>query len=44
MNLSRLEFFVLDEADKMLDLGFAEDLDLILEACAGVYILVYRSG
>jgi superfamily II DNA/RNA helicase len=32
MNLSRLEFFVLDEADKMLDLGFAEELDLILEA------------
>jgi len=32
MNLSRLEFFVLDEADKMLDAGFAEELDLILEA------------
>jgi len=27
-----LEFFVLDEADKMLDLGFVEELDLILEA------------
>ncbi|MGZ8546341.1 MAG: DEAD/DEAH box helicase, partial [Sulfuricurvum sp.] len=26
MNLSHLEFFVLDEADKMLDLGFAEEL------------------
>lgn len=32
MNLSRLEFFVLDEADKMLDAGFAEELELILEA------------
>jgi ATP-dependent RNA helicase RhlE len=32
MNLSRVEFFVLDEADKMLDLGFAEELELILEA------------
>ncbi len=32
MNLSHLEFFVLDEADKMLDLGFAEELELILEA------------
>lgn len=32
MNLSHLEFFVLDEADKMLDLGFAEELDLILDA------------
>jgi superfamily II DNA/RNA helicase len=32
MNLSHVEFFVLDEADKMLDLGFAEELDLILES------------
>ena len=30
MNLSHLEFFVLDEADKMLDLGFSEELELIL--------------
>ncbi|MEN8146183.1 MAG: DEAD/DEAH box helicase [Campylobacterota bacterium] len=32
MNLSHLEFLVLDEADKMLNLGFAEELDLVLEA------------
>ena len=32
MNLSHLEFLVLDEADKMLNLGFAEELDHILEA------------
>lgn len=32
INLSSLEFFVLDEADKMLDLGFSEELDLVLEA------------
>ncbi|MBU0720170.1 DEAD/DEAH box helicase [bacterium] len=32
MNLSSLEFFILDEADKMLDLGFAEELELILQA------------
>lgn len=32
MNLAHLEFFVLDEADKMLDLGFSEELDLILES------------
>jgi len=32
MNLSTLEYLVLDEADKMLNLGFAEELDLILEA------------
>lgn len=31
MNLSHLELFVLDEADKMLDLGFAQELDLILK-------------
>ena len=30
MDLSRLEFLVLDEADRMLDLGFAEELDVIL--------------
>ncbi len=32
MNLSHIEYFVLDEADKMLNLGFAEELELILEA------------
>ena len=32
MNLSHLEFLVLDEADKMLNLGFSDELDLILEA------------
>lgn len=32
MSLSHVDFFVLDEADKMLDFGFAEDLDLILES------------
>ncbi len=31
MNLSKLEFFVLDEADKMLDLGFSQELELILK-------------
>ncbi|WP_455755820.1 DEAD/DEAH box helicase [Sulfurimonas sp.] len=31
MNLSHLEFFILDEADKMLDLGFAEELEHILK-------------
>jgi len=32
MNLSHIEYLVLDEADKMLNLGFAQELDLILEA------------
>ena len=31
-NFSYLRFFVLDEADKMLDLGFAEELESVLSA------------
>ena len=31
MNLSHIEFLVLDEADKMLNLGFSEAIDAILE-------------
>jgi superfamily II DNA/RNA helicase len=30
INLSHVDYFILDEADKMLDLGFAEELELIL--------------
>nr|WP_321268313.1 DEAD/DEAH box helicase [uncultured Sulfurimonas sp.] len=32
MNLSHIEYLVLDEADKMLNLGFSEELDKILDA------------
>ena len=32
MNLSNLEFFVLDEADKMLDLGFEIELEELLKS------------
>ena len=32
IDLSELQSVVLDEADEMLDMGFAEDLELILEA------------
>lgn len=32
LDLSALEVLVLDEADEMLDMGFADDLDAILEA------------
>ncbi|WP_297440567.1 DEAD/DEAH box helicase [Sulfurimonas sp.] len=32
MNLSFLEYLVLDEADKMLNLDFTQELDLVLEA------------
>jgi len=31
INLSQVKHFVLDEADKMLDLGFAEELEVILK-------------
>ena len=33
-DLSTLRFLVLDEADQMLDMGFKDDLDAILEAAA----------
>jgi ATP-dependent RNA helicase DeaD len=32
LDLSHLEMLILDEADEMLDMGFAEDLDALLEA------------
>ncbi len=32
LNLSNVEFFVLDEADKMLDLGFEEELEILLKS------------
>jgi ATP-dependent RNA helicase DeaD len=32
LDLSAVELLVLDEADEMLDMGFAEDLDALLEA------------
>ena len=31
IDLSKVEYFILDEADKMLDLGFADELDNILK-------------
>lgn len=32
LNLTKLEFFVLDEADEMLNMGFVEDIEHILES------------
>jgi len=32
LDLSRVEFLVLDEADEMLDMGFAEEIDAVFEA------------
>jgi ATP-dependent RNA helicase DeaD len=32
LDLSRVEYFVLDEADEMLDMGFTEEIDAIFEA------------
>ncbi|MBU0756503.1 MAG: DEAD/DEAH box helicase [Nanoarchaeota archaeon] len=33
MDLSKVKVFVLDEADRMLDMGFIEDVESILSAC-----------
>jgi superfamily II DNA/RNA helicase len=33
LNLDRLELLILDEADRMLDMGFSEDIDRIAAAC-----------
>ena len=32
LNLSKLEYVVLDEVDRMLDMGFAEDVEKILSS------------
>lgn len=34
VDLFDLEFLVLDEADRMLDMGFAEDMEIILSQCS----------
>jgi ATP-dependent RNA helicase DeaD len=33
LDLSKIEFLVLDEADEMLDMGFIEDIEAIMEKC-----------
>jgi superfamily II DNA/RNA helicase len=35
LNLKNIKFLVLDEADKILDLGFAAELDLVLKEISG---------
>jgi ATP-dependent RNA helicase DeaD len=34
LDLSGLEYLVLDEADEMLDMGFIEDIERVMESCA----------
>jgi len=44
LDLSRLEFLVLDEADEMLDMGFVEDIESIMEKCGeGRRILLFSA-
>ncbi len=44
LDLSRLEFLVLDEADEMLDMGFIEDIESIMEKCGeGRRILLFSA-
>ena len=33
LNLSGIEFLILDEADEMLDMGFIEDIETVFEKC-----------
>lgn len=33
INLSNIKFFVLDEADRMFDMGFIDDVEKIIKAC-----------
>jgi ATP-dependent RNA helicase DeaD len=33
LELGRIEFLILDEADEMLDMGFIEDIEKIMESC-----------
>ena len=36
MRTEAINYFVLDEADRMLDMGFVDDIDHIVEKCANI--------
>ena len=38
LTLASLEYLVLDEADKLLELGFLEQCDEVLAACDGATV------
>jgi ATP-dependent RNA helicase DeaD len=44
LKLDNLRVLVLDEADEMLDMGFAEDLDAILQATPGSQTALFRDN
>ena len=43
LDLSKLEYVVLDEADRMLDMGFAEDIEKILNSGTVIYSFILRT-
>ncbi len=43
LNVKTLKFRVLDEADEMLNMGFVDDVELILGMVALIHVLLYIS-
>ncbi|PKA58988.1 DEAD-box ATP-dependent RNA helicase 57 [Apostasia shenzhenica] len=39
LNLSRVEYLVLDESDKLFELGFVEQIDCVVKACSNPSII-----
>ncbi|MCX8514055.1 MAG: DEAD/DEAH box helicase [Burkholderiales bacterium] len=44
LNIKDLEYFVLDEADEMLNMGFVDDIDLILKQCSNKQHMLFFSA
>jgi ATP-dependent RNA helicase DeaD len=44
LNISKLDYFVLDEADEMLNMGFIDDIELILKRTSGTQNMLFFSA